>query len=285
MLFMNKMELVRIIKPELKKGVLLFTRITQPNNGDNICAIGLKSGKQLSEEGIEYHTKIKHPYIFFRAPYFNTDIDYSTIHNEIVSLYGILPPDTYAFIRVDPDKTYVYASELRSTFKALEIASYIFSGAKLYQELDLFVRGRTKITLAEYLNIIGENKIKEENPQVGKLLLYNLYNLKCDYFPNNIKKSDGYTYAPTFKNSEILVDTFIKPEWFVHCISDKKKDEDLFKPPKKIADGKSIKRNSRKKSINKPKKKIRSRKIYSKKKVNVKMKLRTKSSKIKSLKK
>ena len=126
----------------------------------------------MAEEGIEYHTKIKHPYIFFRAPYFNNDIDYSTKHTEISSLYGILPTNTYAFIRVDPDKTYVYASELRDTYKAMEIFSYIDAGTKSYDELDSFVR-QSKITLTEY--------------------------------------------APTFKNCEILVDTFIKPDWLVHC--------------------------------------------------------------------
>jgi len=108
--------LVCILKPEVKKGILIFTRYVQPQGKDSLYELGLKSGKKLHDEGIDFgRTKI-HPYIFFRAPVYANVIDYTTVKSEIVSSYGAeQDTDTtkFVFVRVDPDRTFTFSSELR----------------------------------------------------------------------------------------------------------------------------------------------------------------------------
>ena len=47
-------ELVCILKPHVKKGIIVWTNYTQPPDMDSLCKLGLKTGKQLNLEGINY---------------------------------------------------------------------------------------------------------------------------------------------------------------------------------------------------------------------------------------
>src|SRR6056300_761293 len=100
-------ELVCILKPNIKKGIIVWTHYTQPEEMDSLCNLGLKTGKQLQNEGIYFGRTEIHPYIFFRAPYYSRDIDYTSVETEIISSYGEgqIGTGPRAFIRVDPDKT------------------------------------------------------------------------------------------------------------------------------------------------------------------------------------
>ena len=81
-------ELVCILNPEVKKGIIIFSEFTQPLESDSLCSIGLKTGAQLQLEGIKFDKRVFYPYIFFRAPYYSREIDYSTIDTEIYSSFG-----------------------------------------------------------------------------------------------------------------------------------------------------------------------------------------------------
>ena len=107
-------DLVCILRPDIKKGIIIWSRYIQPSDMDSLCILGLKTGEQLQSEGVNFNRNIYHPYIFFRAPYYSRSIDYSTIETEIISSYGEkIEMESRVFIRVDPDKTFVFSSEIR----------------------------------------------------------------------------------------------------------------------------------------------------------------------------
>ena len=83
-------DLVCILKPEVKKGIIIWTQYQQPSGMDSLCTIGLKTAKQLHTENIQFDRakSVQHPYIFFRAPYLSNIIDYTSIDSEINSSYG-----------------------------------------------------------------------------------------------------------------------------------------------------------------------------------------------------
>ena len=100
-------DLVCILKPNVKKGILVWTQYIQPSEMNNLCELELKTEKELKSKSI--------PYIFFRAPYYSRDIDYTSVETEIKSSYGEeeIGTEPKVFIRVDPDKTFVFSSEIR----------------------------------------------------------------------------------------------------------------------------------------------------------------------------
>ena len=117
---MYKDDLVCILKPDVKKGIIIWTHFTQPAEMGSLCELGLKTGKQLQREGIDFgRSKIHpymrskiHPYMFFRAPYYSRDIDYTSVETEINSSYGEgqIGKGARVFIRVDvkPDQKIWY---------------------------------------------------------------------------------------------------------------------------------------------------------------------------------
>ena len=116
---------VCILKQEIKKGlncIVIFTNYTQPKNMPALCETGLKTGYQLQKEGlkcINFGRNIIHDYIFFRAPYYFNIIDYTTINTEIISSYGEEHQykATQIWIRIDPERTFVYSSEIRAVYQ------------------------------------------------------------------------------------------------------------------------------------------------------------------------
>ena len=187
-------DLVCILRPYIKKGIIIWSNYTQPPNMDSLLILGLKTGKKLKEEGVDFGRSKIHPYIFFRAPYLSADIDYSTIETEIISSFGqeLLERvnEPKVFIRVDPDKTFVFSSEIRVNF---------------YNEADTKIFDSKK-KLSEYLRIIKINlEIETLVSNKNKKILYNLKSSEARLFPNTTNPGKLFSNAPINRNSEILV--------------------------------------------------------------------------------
>jgi hypothetical protein len=209
---MYRDDLVCILKPEIKKGIIIWTNYTQPQDMESLCEIGLKTGKQMKEEGINFGRSIYHPYIFFRAPYYNNPIDYTDITTEIKSLYGDMDDSNYIFIRVDPDNTYVFSSEIRAT-------------AEYHEKNDTMIQ-YSKKTLSEYLQIISDNKKIEENIPKDQKILYNLFSSEATLFPIRTYPEPPFNEHPINKHSEILVSKpHLTKEYFVLCTRETKSQQ------------------------------------------------------------
>jgi hypothetical protein len=228
--------LVCILRPNIKKGIIIWSNYTQPSNMESLSILGLKTGKKLKEEGIDFGRSKIHPYIFFRAPYFSANIDYSTIETEIISSYGHSRSEaarqparrcsriscagqdffefeqdniTKIFIRVDPDKTFVFSSEIRVDF---------------FNEADTKIFDSKK-KLSEYLKIIKTNLeiennfLKKQNEQKQKIL-YNLFSSKAKLFPNTTNPGKIFSNIPINRNSEILISIpHLTSDYFVLCLA------------------------------------------------------------------
>ena len=164
-------DLVRILNPDVKKGIIIWTHFTQPEGMGSLCELGLKTGKQLQIEGIDFGRSKIHPYIFFRAPYYSRDIDYTSVETEINSSYGEgqLGIKSRAFIRVDPDKTFVFSSEIRARPQ--------------YHDIEDNVIKNSKKTLSKYLETINDNMKIIKNVKPDKKILYNLFTSEAVSFP------------------------------------------------------------------------------------------------------
>ena len=187
-------DLVCILRPYIKKGIIIWSNYTQPPNMSSLLTLGLKTGKKLKEEGVDFGRSKIHPYIFFRAPYLSADIDYSTIETEIISSFGqeLLERvnESKVFIRVDPDKTFVFSSEIRVNF---------------FNEADTKIFDSKK-KLSEYLRIIKINlEIETLVSNKNKKILYNLKSSEARLFPNTTNPGKLFSNAPINRNSEILV--------------------------------------------------------------------------------
>ena len=223
-------ELVCILKPEIKKGIIIWSKYKQPIKSESICESGLKSGQKLSEENPEYNG-ITHPYIFFRAPYEYNEVDYSNIKTEINSSYGynFCETDDYkdrVYIRVDPYKTYVFSSGIREKQELLKNANI---ASDFYRKKDkanfelnynhiMEELNKSKKTLSEYLEIIKENKNK--NVDINNTR-YNLYTSeKLNKSIGLYEEEDLYpeTMYSINKESEILVKLpELSKDYFILC--------------------------------------------------------------------
>ena len=134
---MYKDNLVCILKPEIKKGILIYHSYNQPEDIPSLCSIGLKTGQLLhNEKKVNLSDKSSYaPYIFFRAPFFGNEIDYSSIESEIYSSFGFILLSNKIFIRVDPDNTYVFHSD-----DDISIKIYKIGNIKRYISLSSFLK-------------------------------------------------------------------------------------------------------------------------------------------------
>ena len=202
-------DLVCILKPEVKKGIIIWTHFTQPEGMDSLCGLGLKTGKKLEEEGVNFgRTKI-HPYIFFRAPYYSRDIDYTSVETEIKSSYGEgqFGIKSRAFIRVDPDKTFVFSSEIRDVYKH-----------SVWYGKENTMINNSKKTLSKYLEIINNNREIIENVKPDKKIWYNLFTSEAVLFPIAAHPKEPFDNEEIQINSEILVSIpHLTPDYFVLC--------------------------------------------------------------------
>lgn len=191
---------VSVLKPNIKKGAILFHKIhnDQINVVDQIKLNGLKSGKQLKREGIEFGRRIYHDSIFFKAPFVSPNkINYDSIQSELISLYPDLFDSKYlneidmsniAVIRVDPNETYVFSSEIRVNYY----------GEEIYKNLN-----KSRISLIDYFKQISNNckpyYFSEKQP-VWNLITRDIY-----YFSKNYQLPKFFSTSPIERNSEILV--------------------------------------------------------------------------------
>jgi hypothetical protein len=204
---------VCILNPKFKKGVIVWTNFTQPEGMESLCTAGLKTGKQLHSEGIDLGRSVAHPYIFFRAPYYNNPINYSTVESEINSLYGELPNPApgngRAFIRVDPENTYVYSSEIREEYRP----KLLYGTPEYFESIEREVQ-KSRKSLSEYLKIIKENESVVSEATIPVYHLYSStklpFDIKHPNYPKNIR--------PINRNSEILVGKpHLESHYFVKC--------------------------------------------------------------------
>jgi len=198
-------DLVCILRPNVKKGIIVCTNFTQPADMDSLCNLGLKTGLKLQQEGIDFGRSRIHPYIFFRAPYYSRHIDYTSVETEINSSYGEgqIKNKHTVYIRVDPDNTFVFSSEIRVKY---------FDNSQ--QFLDL-----SKQSLSAYLKIINKNKTTIKNVQSEQQILYNLFSSEVKLFPKTWSLDDLiFNKYPIERNSEILVSIpHLTPDYFVLC--------------------------------------------------------------------
>jgi hypothetical protein len=201
-------DLVCILRPDVKKGIIVWTHYTQPAEMGSLCELGLKPGKQLEKEGVYFGRSKIHPYIFFRAPYYSRDIDYTSVETEIISSYGEkqIKIESRVFIRVDPDRTFVFSSEIRAINP---------------EDIE-----KSKKTLSEYLTIINMNSTiyKTLFPLsiTKKQPAYHLFSSELIPIENNgiefTKTKYPLINIPIERNSEILVSIpHLIPEYFVLC--------------------------------------------------------------------
>ena len=107
------------------------------------------------------------------------------------------------YIRVDPDNTFVFSSEIRVKY---------FDNSQ--QFLDL-----SKKSLSAYLKIINKNKTTIKNVQSEQQILYNLFSSEVKLFPKTWSLDDLiFNKYPIERNSEILVSIpHLTPDYFVLC--------------------------------------------------------------------
>ena len=219
-------DLVCILRPEIKKGIVVFTYYgnSEGINKFNPYEDGLKTGKQLHSEGIDFGRTTIHPYIFFRAPFYSKKIDYSTIDSEIISSYGEIKNTNRVFIRVDPDKTFVFSSEIRD----------IYTRPIWYDKVDIMIENSKK-SLSEYLTIIQNNVKIEQNVSISKKIYYHLFSSEAKLFPKYVNVECPYDESPINYNSEILVKIdHLTPEYFVPKSALFKPYEDGLKTGKQL---------------------------------------------------
>ena len=209
---MYKDDLVCILKPGVKKGIIVWTRVwtnfTQPE-GMGLCNLGFKTGEKLKEEGVNFGRDKIHPYIFFKAPFYSRDIDYTSVETEIESSYGEGQSGIHAsaFIRVDPDKTFVFSSEIRDTYKY----------TVWYGKEDNVIN-YSKKTLSKYLEIIKKNVEIIKDLNSDEKIWYNLFSSEAVLLSNKLRPEEPYDTAPIERNSEILVSIpHLTPDYFVLC--------------------------------------------------------------------
>ena len=200
-------DLVCILRPDVKKGIIIFSQYTRPPNTKSLSYLGLKTGEQLKREGIEFGRHKINQYIFFRAPYYSRDINYTSVETEINSSYREQETEIpqRAYIRVDPDKTFVFSSEIRDVFKH-----------KVWYNNVEFQINNSKKTLSNYLDIIHSNMKIKESLKPGVKILYNLFSSKALLFPDRASPREPFDSEPIEINSEILVSIpHLTPNYFV----------------------------------------------------------------------
>jgi len=206
---------VCILKPGVKKGVLIFTHYTQPAAMPPLCEAGLKTGERLRSEGVNFGRSMIHNYIFFRAPYFSDPIDYTSIDTEIASSFGITESAIHSrvWIRIDPEKSNVYSSEIRARF----IPAFRFGTPDYIRAIETQVQ-RSKKSMTEYLRILGENETVATEIEPGKKPLYNLFSSKAVSFPIAHRAMYPFDSHNINKNSEVLVRVpHLTPNYFAKC--------------------------------------------------------------------
>lgn len=205
---------VCILKPDVKKGILIFSHISNKS----IYKDGLKTGKQLKKEGIDFGRSMIHNYSFFRAPTFLRPIIRDSIKSEIESFFDpnvAFSPCLKVWIRIDPKQTFVYSSEIRAKF----IPSFRFGTLEYIDNLEKEV-SKSRKTMIEYFQILHQNDLLFDevnvNPDCIQKPWYNLFSSRLQMFPNTYNITYPWDYENINRNSEVLVRVNnLTPDFFV----------------------------------------------------------------------
>jgi len=206
---------VCVLKPNVKKGVLIFTKYTQPTGMPPLCEAGLKTGAQLQTEGVNFGRSMIHDYMFFRAPYYSDPIDYTSIDTEIASSFGIgestIP--SRVWIRIDPEKTNVYSSEIRAEYSP----EFRYGSEEYLSAMENQVK-KSKKSMTNYLRILDKNKTAITDIEPGKKPFYNLLSSEVRLFPIAYNLKFPWNSDNINTNSEVLVRIpHLTPNYFVKC--------------------------------------------------------------------
>ena len=218
---------VCILKPEVKKGILVFTGYTQPAGAPPLCETGLKTGAQMRSEGIDFGRRIFHPYIFFRAPYLSGPIDYTSVDTEIQSSFGEgrVGMSSLAWIRVDPAKTFVYSSEIRAHYSPGmdlfgEFTEMVPFGTERWHLMMENEVSKSRKSMTAYLRILNENKAAMQTIEPGQRAVYHLWTSEVRIQPYVRYGEVAYPFNEydIAHQSEVLVRIpHMTPNYFVRC--------------------------------------------------------------------
>jgi hypothetical protein len=188
---------VRILDPNEPRGVLIYTRFQQPPDAPSLRETGLKTGSKMRQEGIEFGRTVYHDKIFFRAPFYANEIDYTSPMTEVKSLYGNISTHDKVFIRVDPENTFVFSSEIRGHYYPT-----IWTGESMYTSIEMENEvENSRKSMVQYFDVIADNaRTKELSGDT-----YHLYSSqKCNWYSRSNPKYP-YIQWPIHKSSEIYV--------------------------------------------------------------------------------
>lgn len=206
---------VCVLKPDVKKGVLIFTDYTKSASIPPLCEAGLKTGVQLQTEGVNFDRSMIHNYIFFRAPYYSDPIDYTSIDTEIASSFGIRESTipSRVWIRIDPEKSNVYSSEIRATYSP----QFRYGSQEYLSAMENQVK-KSKKSMTNYLRILDKNKTAITDIEPGKKPFYNLFSSEVGLFPIAYNLSYPWNSHNINRASEVLVRIpHLTPNYFVKC--------------------------------------------------------------------
>jgi hypothetical protein len=181
-----------------------------------LCESGLKTGAQLKREGNDFGRSMIHDYIFFRAPYFSEPIDYTSIDTEIASSFGGTESErtSIVWIRIDPDKSKVYSSEIRSKF----YPQFMYMSPEYISAMESEVI-KSRKTMNEYLQILDTNKSEIKHTPPGQKILYDLFSSKAvTTVPVAVNSEYPLVSLNINRSSEVLVRVpHLTPNYFVKC--------------------------------------------------------------------
>jgi hypothetical protein len=189
---------VCILFPDSLKGIIVWTCQDSINNVD-ILKGGIKSGLLLSQEGCRYGRRTNHPYIFFRAP-----------DKKYTKLEECPKGDNKIYIRVDPDRTMVFSSELRAKYPPHCLYGTLQYYSRLNEQL---VKSRK--TLTRFLDIIEENELCNDINK-GYIFVYNLITSRRIIQRINHPIEYPYDTLNVKMASEILISIpHLTPDYFI----------------------------------------------------------------------
>lgn len=202
-------EHVRILEPDDPRGVLVYTKFQQPADTPSLRETGLKTGAQMRKEGIEFGRIVYHDKIFFRAPFYANEIDYTSPKTEIRSLYGEIPTHDKIFIRVDPERTFVYSSEIRAHYYPTE-----WTGESMYTSVEMENEvEKSRKSMMKYFDVIANNA---KTPETSEDAYHLRSSQKCCWYSKS-EPEYPYIQSPTIhRSSEIYVKIpHLTSEYFV----------------------------------------------------------------------
>ncbi len=194
---------VCILKPNVKKGILIFTDYNQSKGMPSLCESGLKTGVQLQSEGVNFGRSTIHNYIFFRAPYFSNPIDYESIDTEIESSFGegVNATPSIVWIRIDPEKTFVYSSEIRTSYSS----PYHYGSLRYLSDIENEVK-KSRKSMINYLKILDENEKVISTINSNQKPIFHLYSSLVYLIPIHAETPEYPLDEHNINmNSEVLV--------------------------------------------------------------------------------